>query len=81
MSELNIIHIINNIKFDWVIIMNVEVHLNMKNVRGGNPAIFIINIVSIILKFFNLIWWNLIDIFDTFMINEIDPIIIVYVYI
>lgn len=56
MSELNIIQTIKNIRFDWVITINVEVHLNMKNMRGGNPAIFIINIVNIKSKFFNLVW-------------------------
>lgn len=56
MSEFSIIQIIINIRFDWVITINVVVHLNIKNIRGGRPAIFINKIVSIRSKFLNVVW-------------------------
>lgn len=80
-SELNIIQIIINIKLDWIIIINIEVHLSIKNMRGGRPAMFIIKIVNTKLKFLSVIWLNLIDILDLCMMNEIDIIIIIYILI
>lgn len=54
-NELIIIQIIIKIRFDCVMTRKVETHLNIKNERGGSPAIFIIKIVNIKLKFLNVV--------------------------